>query len=191
MGGPRWAECRPVFRDLLRACLMESTPHLCSPGAQGFSRFPLTPTETPASLPPGVAVTLWLQGGPASRGRPKKIPCSQSQGFLCDWTYTCSPFLLSLLGTQEPRGTATVRRGPWVQPLCAKVNGPLNCPQETGRSRIPTFLGHVGEGDSHTCYIPSPSLSSAPRRQKTGLSLPSAPTSSLHALHDKVMLCVL
>lgn len=39
-------------------------PHLCTPGAQGFSRFPLTlrprafPAETPASLPPGVAITL-------------------------------------------------------------------------------------------------------------------------------------
>lgn len=58
-GGPRWAESRPVFRGLLRACLMEGTPHLCTPGAQGFSRARASPpAETPASLPPGVAVTL-------------------------------------------------------------------------------------------------------------------------------------
>ena len=140
------------------------------------------PAETPASLPPGVAITLWLQGGPASRGRPKQIPGSQSRGFLCDWTYTCSPFLLSLLGTQERRGTATAGRGPWVQSLCAKVNGPLNCPRRREKSdprRSGARLLH-----------PFP-LSSAPRRPRDRTVAVISPHRSLHALRDKLMLCML
>lgn len=115
-GGPHWVESRPVFRGLLRACLMEGTPHLCMPGAQGFSRFPLTPGPECLPLqrpqPPSLLELLSLS---SSRGalhpgaRSKQIPRSQSRDFLCDWTYTCSPFLplssgLRSLWAQQQQG---------------------------------------------------------------------------------------
>lgn len=164
-GGPHWAESRPVFRGLLRAYVNGECPPSLHAWSSGLSKAP--PHTRPRASPPQrpwlpshlELLSLSGSGGPCVLG-PEQIPCSQPRGFLCDWTSRAAPSC-SLLGTQEPRCTVAAGRGPWVQPLCARVNDSLKCPQETQRNRIPAVPG--ARRRRQPSRLP---LSSAPRRQR-------------------------
>lgn len=137
-----------MFRGLLRACVSGERPPSLHAWSSGLSKAP--PHTRPRASPPSPPQRPWLpshlellslsgSGGPCVLG-PEQTPCSQPWGFLCDWISRAAPSC-SLLGTQEPRGTAAAGRGPWVQPLCARVNDSLKCPQETRRNWIPAIPG--------------------------------------------------